>query len=492
VSDTLLRIWTKSLVALAARGPAREWTPGTPLDLLIAGYNGARNTGSDVRVEEMTRQIRHVLGPDRVRLSVLTQDFERTRDYFGDARQIKLPDVFPPFLAREVPRHDGVIAAEGSMFKSRFADALTTMMAGALGIAAARNGLSIGYGAEAGAMRPALERFVAWACSSSLILTRNEESERLLRGLGVPVAPGADTAWTFEPRHPERAAEHLREAGWDGTAPVLGICPINPFWWPVRPSLAKATVRPFGAFRDSHYRSIYFHRAGRDVDAAYSRYLGAIAAAVRTFRSERGVFPVLIAMEQLDRDACERVAAELGGAPVFASGDHDMHELVGILRQCSLLASSRFHAIVTSMPALVPSVGITMDERIRNLLHERGHGDLLLEVDDPELEDRLLGMLRRADRERDALRPALGASVVRNLVRMARMGYFLEEEVARRFPGFPVRQGLVPWREYLPPLSPRLEALVEEHGAAATHDAGGSPAGTLGTADTPVSTESVS
>jgi len=28
---------------------------------LFAGYNGTRNMGSDVRVEEMLRQIRHIL-----------------------------------------------------------------------------------------------------------------------------------------------------------------------------------------------------------------------------------------------------------------------------------------------------------------------------------------------------------------------------------------------------------------------------------------------
>ena len=40
------------------------------------------------------------------------------------------------------------------MFKSKFANALTTMMIGSLGIAAAQNKLSVGYGAEAGHMDP--------------------------------------------------------------------------------------------------------------------------------------------------------------------------------------------------------------------------------------------------------------------------------------------------------------------------------------------------
>jgi hypothetical protein len=47
------------------------------------------------------------------------------------------------------------------------------------------------------------------------------------------------------------------------------------------------------------------------------------------------------------------------------------------------------------------------------------------------------------------------------------MGLFLEDEVARRFPGFETRRGLVSWEHYLPPLSPELHALVERYPAAA-------------------------
>src|ERR1700729_2348057 len=153
MTDLLLEGWVSGLIELNKlewmRGAGEAWKPGTKLKLLFAGYNGTRNTGSDVRVEEILRQVRRVLGGENLTLSVMTQNFDLTRGYFGDARQVRLPDVFPPFLRREVPQHDGVIACEGSMFKSKFANALTTMMIGALGIAAAQNKLSIGYGAEA-------------------------------------------------------------------------------------------------------------------------------------------------------------------------------------------------------------------------------------------------------------------------------------------------------------------------------------------------------
>ena len=125
-------------------GKGKSWQPGEKLKLLFAGYNGTRNMGSDVRVEEMLRQIRHILGADKVDFSVMTQNFNFSEGYFEDTRQVYLPDIFPPFLSDEVPKHHGVVACEGSMFKSKFANALTTMMIGSLGIAAAQNKLSVG------------------------------------------------------------------------------------------------------------------------------------------------------------------------------------------------------------------------------------------------------------------------------------------------------------------------------------------------------------
>src|SRR5580765_802600 len=158
---------------------------------------------SDVRVEEMLHQLRHILNADNVDFSVMTQTFTRSEGYFKDSRQVLLPQIFPPFLSSEVPRHHGVVACEGSMFKSKFANALTTMMIGSLGIAAVQNKLSVGYGAEAGHMDPLVARMCARYCKDSLIITRNDESRTLLSGMGIPTELGTDTAWTFEPRPAE-------------------------------------------------------------------------------------------------------------------------------------------------------------------------------------------------------------------------------------------------------------------------------------------------
>ena len=243
MTDFLLVAWVSALIELRRYGwmfgLGKRWTPGEKLKLLFAGYNGTRNTGSDVRVQETLRQLRHVLGPQNVDFSVMTQSFERTRGYFDGTRQVHLPDVYPPFLFREVQANHGVVACEGSMFKSKFANALTTMMIGSLGLASAQNKLSVAYAGDAGHMDDLLQRMCARYTKESLVITRSLESQQLLSGMGVPNELGADTAWTFEPRPQEFARAALRQAGWDGKTPILALCPIHPFVWPVRASLAK-------------------------------------------------------------------------------------------------------------------------------------------------------------------------------------------------------------------------------------------------------------
>jgi len=451
-----------------ALDPGDQWKPGEPLKLLLAGYSGTRNTGADVRVEEMIRQFRHLFGDDHLALSMLTIDPESSRGYFRTVRQLHLPQVYPRFLYGTVHRQHGVITCEGSMFKSKFANALSTMMVGALGLASAEGKLAIGYGGEAGRMDPALEDLVRRHCQDAFIIARNEESRAVLGRLGVESRSGTDTAWTFEPAPAEVGEGMLRRAGWDGRTPVLALCPINPFWWPVKPDVMRGFTQALaGTHGESHYSSIYFHADGPEVRERQRRYLGAIAGAVERFRGDVNVFPILVGMEKLDRQACEALREQLGDdVPLFVSDEHDMYEMVSLVRQASMMISSRYHAIVTSMPGLVPSAGITMDERIRNLMADRGHPHLALEVDDPDLMERTYEVLCELHREADRLRDGIGRCVVQNLERMGRMGVELVEHVRARHPEMPFRTGLGeggdPWA-HLPPLPPAVRALTELH-----------------------------
>jgi len=468
MTDFLLVAWVSALIEIRRfgwmMGLGESWTPGEKLKLLFAGYNGTRNTGSDVRVQEMLRQVRHVLGADQVDFSVMTQDFGRTKGYFEGTRQVHLPDVYPPFLFREVRQNHGVVACEGSMFKSKFANALTTMMIGSLGLASAENKLSLAYGGEAGHMDGLIESMCERYVQESLVITRNAESQTLLNSLGITTELGTDTAWTFEPHAPEYARKVLREAGWDEKTPILVLCPIHPFVWPVKASIGKYLARATtGTYKDSQYRTVYFFESGAEVDRKFQQYILAFTKATQAFLQRHRVFPILVAMERLDAVACREIAAKIPGTPVFTSDDYDMFQLVSLLRACTYMVSSRYHGIVTCMPNLVASAGVTMDERIRNLMRERGHGHLLLTVDDPDLEPKLIQMMDTLVAEADSVREGIGSTVVRNLKVMARMGTFLEDAVRRTYPKFPTRSGVFSWEGYLPPLSKNLVQLAERY-----------------------------
>ena len=117
-----------------------------------------------------------------------------------------------------------------------------------------------------------------------------------------------------------------------------------------------------------------------------------------------------------------------------------------------------------------------MDERIRNLMRERGHEDLFLTVDDADLEPKLMLMMEALVREADSVREGIGRTVVRNLKVMARMGTLLEDTVRRTYPEFPLRSGVLSWEDYLPPLSKAVRDLAERHDThpIAQHSAAGS------------------
>ena len=148
---------------------------------------------------------------------------------------------------------------------------------------------------------------------------------------------------------------------------------------------------------------------------------------------------------------------------MFVSDEHDMYQLVSILRHATLLLSSRFHAIVSTLPAGVPAVGVTMDERIANLLTDVGHKELLLRVDDHDLTPRLIDALRDGYRRREQLRESSLRFVPSQLALLAQMGMDFEDELMRVYPEFPKREVARSMENYLPPLSANLTRLLEAY-----------------------------
>ena len=60
------------------------------------GYNGARNTGSDVRVAAIARQVKALFGADKVQLTVMTLNSKSMAGYFDeDVELLEFEALFP-------------------------------------------------------------------------------------------------------------------------------------------------------------------------------------------------------------------------------------------------------------------------------------------------------------------------------------------------------------------------------------------------------------
>ncbi|MDO4399774.1 MAG: polysaccharide pyruvyl transferase family protein [Coriobacteriia bacterium] len=436
--DRIVELIVRALSALGACArvlPGVEyarWQPGQKLKVLLAGYNGARNTGSDVRVAALAQQMRERFG-DAVEISVMSLDVPSTARYFdADVRQIPFTTLFFGALYRACSEHHVVILCEGSTLKSTFANALTLYNCEAAGVARAQGKPCIAYGSEVGAMDPFLERAARDLCSDVRFCVRSRGSLAALQGLGLDGVLGTDTAWTFDsaPGRDEALAL-LRAGGWDGEKPLLGIAPVNPFCWPVKPSVTRLVRSSITGDWSQRYARWYYFSWSEERERKFDRYLEALAEACSTFAAERGFQPVIFGMEQLDAEACERLAARMGGSmPVFLSRDVDGFVIAEALRSLRLLVTSRYHAQVLATAALVPTVAVSMDERLDNLAAELGLGDdYLLHVGDAHLAERVLLALDDAHDASPAIRAQLQAGLDASLARLDAMGDWLETQL---------------------------------------------------------------
>ncbi|MEZ5920184.1 MAG: hypothetical protein R3C60_02420 [Parvularculaceae bacterium] len=452
----------KHIAAAAAAAVQRSDEIGAdrPINLLLAGYFGAGNVGSDMRANEIVRQISYLLGDDMVTYSALALTDRMPSDVLGAVKCLPVDDYVPKALSRAVFDHDGVIACEGSMFKSKFSNVLSAVMAGALGIASRSGKLSIGYGAEVAAMDNSLSSFVSEHASGALIMCRNEASRRAADAIGLRATPGADTAWTFDAAPKEKAAAMLRKLGWNGSDEIVTICPSNPFWWPVRANPVMALeMQKTGRHRELSYGSVFFHAESDEIAGKYNRYIQNLAFAMNELRRRMNAFPLLVGMERVDEVACRDLAERMDGDPVILMGyQHPVRDVVGLLRLSSVLISSRFHALVGAMPGCVRSIGIAIDERVQNLLGDADQSGRIVAPDDDALGDKIIEIALAMDA--DDVARASAKTVGDAVVSIGEMGIAFTDEIIKTCPDFPVPSRPRTWESHIPPLPHAISELL--------------------------------
>ena len=377
----------------------KEWKPGTPYRIVVLSFVGARNTGADVRGHEIVRQRKKIFKSENVQITVTTLDYQSTKDYFEDSKQTTIPFAYHIALGKIVKEHHCIIGAEGAAFQDKFSAAFPIVTGTLLKLASVQQKPSIAYCIDAGKLKPDIKKLIRETCDQSLIIARTRNSQRMIeQDIGLPSHLGADSAFTFHPSPNSKVKEIIEgRLGIKGKK-ILGIAPMHPFRFPIEFKPFHSLVAPFSKrLKGVQYKNSLFYSDSPEIRKKYQLYLDGIAKSVNKFISQNSDYqPLLIAMHDIDNQACRDLAEKLAvgsKVPIVTSLDYNIFDVVGILHELNLLISTRYHAIITSMPALVPSGGISLGERVDNIMDIRGHKDLLLAVDEEQLEEKTYRLL---------------------------------------------------------------------------------------------------
>jgi polysaccharide pyruvyl transferase WcaK-like protein len=364
-------------------------------------------------------------------------------------------DRYPPqFLLEQSAAHHASLVCEGSLFTSTFSDVLSATLLAALGCARGLGLPGIGYGSDAGSMSERLRAFAARACADSLVLCRSRSAQERLQGLGLRTFAGADPAWSHEP-------ERGRAPAGEGTRNAV-ICPVNPYWWPVKIDLPKAfALSREPSSRELHYGGVYFHSWSAQAEASYERYLASLAGAAHALRKS-GLSIVIAGMERLDAACCRRLAEKIGGAvPVLVSAEHPAAAIVELLRGAALVVTSRFHGAVLAMCGEAPTIAFSLDNRLEDLFGEHGLGQWSIDIGSADAGEKLCERIAAAGAEKEALKARYRSLRARQLRALGEMGRRLHAEVAKTYAELEGDEGVSDWRRCLPPLAGPLNALLE-------------------------------
>lgn len=402
--------------AVGPEGAVGSDSPDAPRRVLLVGYNGANNTGSEALLLADIEDVRAVLGQD-VHITIPTLNEANLRRYVEEGPRLTIapvPSIYFRALRRLVKRSDLVILIEGSAYMDTWTSALLWAFLWATKCAKDYGKPCLSYAVDAGELRPFNRRLVRREASKNdLIVVRSHGGAERLRSWGVtaPLEVTADNALTFAIDPSDRGA--LRRLWPEAGPTVAGMAVVDYYIWPV-------VIRPWGSRENCYRWPYYFSRSRRR--RRMSEELAADLASVADHLVEAHSMDVaLICMEQLDEPLASAVherMAHRDRARVFSSRQHSASRMTAVLRDLDVLVTSRYHAAILSMASGVPQVAIGHDLRLSGLYQEIGLGEgFFIEHCAPDrcsnVKSCLDSMLSRPAEQRDRMRRAHDALLAR-------------------------------------------------------------------------------
>lgn len=363
-------VFESSLLADDNVGGDSHISPNIIKKVLLVGYNGANNTGSEARLIAIIEDLRQVLGPE-VQITVPTLNEENLRRYLEEDAFLHIapiPSIFLFPIRKLVKEHDLVLLVEGSCYMDTWTSALlwaflwTTKCAHDLGKPC------IAYAVDAGELSSLNQYLVKREASKTdLIITRTKQATKRLESIGVTAAikTTADTAFNF---HEDQSDHDLMKTMWpESPLGVVGLAIVDFSLWPV-------VIRPWGRKEDLYKWPYYFSRSPKRNEARKRLVEGWSRIADQVIL-KHGKKIILFCMEELDeplaRDIRQKMEHE-DRCRIISSREFNASQITSLLGQLDLLVTSRYHAAVLSLRSRVPQIAVGHDPRLDSIYQDLG------------------------------------------------------------------------------------------------------------------------
>jgi polysaccharide pyruvyl transferase WcaK-like protein len=350
--------------------------------VLLVGYNGANNTGAEAKLLVIIDELRRVLGQEAI-FTVPSLNVTYLNRYLQESPNLKIkpvkPSTFPIDIYRLVKENDLILLVEGSTYMDTWGSALLWYYLMATRYAYQMKKPCIGYSVDAGKA----SRFNRWlirreASKSSLILARTKKAAERLKGWQVkaPIEVTADNAFSFQPKPEDH--DILRRI-WPEASHVIGMAAEDIYIWPVSMKLWDK--------KKYCYRWPYYYQHSSQCREKSELLIDVLAVQADELVEKYDKDVALLSMEGLDTAFTTRIQQHMKHAnrtKVFSSTQYNASQMTGILRSLDLLITSRYHAGVLSLPALVPQTAIGHDLRIQDLYSDLDTPELFVDHEDPD------------------------------------------------------------------------------------------------------------
>jgi polysaccharide pyruvyl transferase WcaK-like protein len=338
--------------------------------VLLVGYNGANNTGSEARLVAIIEDLRAVLGPE-VQITVPTLNEENLRRYLDEDEYlhiVPIPSIFFFAIRKLVQDHDLILLVEGSCYMDTWTSALLWAFLWTTKCAHDFKKPCVAYAVDSGDLSSLNQYLVKREASKTdLIITRTRSATHRLESIGVnaPIKTTADTAFNF---HEDQADHDLMKKMWPESARgVVGLAIVDFSLWPV-------VIRPWGRKKDLYKWPYYFSRSKKR-NAARKRLIEGWSRIADQIIIEQNRNIALFCMEELDEPLARDILQKMehkDRCRIISSREFNASQMTSLLCQLDLLVTSRYHAAVLSLRSGVPQIAVGHDPRLNSIYHDLG------------------------------------------------------------------------------------------------------------------------